>query len=107
MANICMARITVLPLDDGPNAAECLPDALKARLEPLSYDHFGTADEEKDRLEIECGFRWQPPFEQLLAVTADMHVYLRCLYEEQGCAFMGAWVASDGKVLQDECIDYL
>jgi hypothetical protein len=43
----------------------------------------------------------------LLAVTADMHVYLRCLYEEQGCAFMGAWVASDGKVLQDECIDYL
>jgi len=105
MANTCMARIRVAPLDTADPAALSIAE-LTSRLEALHYEHFIVVDEDDDALEIECGFRWSPPFDKLLAVTADLHVRLRCLYEEEGCGFMGAWRAADGTVLQDHCIDY-
>ena len=81
-------------------------EQVKERLEALCYSEFIVVDDEDDQLEIECGFRWSPPLDELLAVTADLHVRMRCLYEEAGCCFMGAWRAEDGNVLQDDCIHY-
>jgi hypothetical protein len=92
-----MARVHIEPLPI---------DALTARLEAIHYECFHVVDHDANHLDIECGFRWSPPFEKLLAVTADLHVTLRCLYDEDGCGFMGAWRARDGTVEQDNRIDY-
>ena len=106
MANICSARLVVEPLEQ--DATVPLPfDTLKERLEAISYEYFNVCTDDTDEyLEVSCGFRWAPPFDALLAVTADLHVRLRCLYEEEGCGFMGAWRAVDGVVSKDSRIDY-
>lgn len=104
MANTCMARILVEPREVEPLP---FPVAdITRRLEHLYYECFDVISVEPDRLEIECGFRWSPPFDDLLSISADFNVKLRCLYDEDGCCFMGAYRAEDGKVLQDETIDY-
>lgn len=100
-----MARIRVTPLEIADAPALSIAE-LTQRLEALHYEHFIVLDEDEAALEIECGFRWSPPFDDLLSVSADLHVVLRCLYEEDGCCFMGAWRAEDGTVKQDDCIDY-
>jgi hypothetical protein len=101
-----MARLQIMPLDIEGDVAALPVDDIKVRLEALHYDHLIVVDDGADAIEIECGFRWSPPFDRLLDITADLHVRLRCLYDEEGCCFMGAWRAADGKVLQDDCIDY-
>jgi hypothetical protein len=101
-----MARLQIVPLDIEGDVAALPVDDIKVRLEALHYDHFIVIDDNPDAIEIECGFRWAPPFDRLLDITADLHVRLRCLYDEEGCCFMGAWRAADGKMLQDDCIDY-
>jgi hypothetical protein len=108
MANICMARLTIEQVDGVPDASPLpLPvESITQRLESLHYDQFEVCCNDEERIEIECGFRWSPPFEKLLTVSADFRVNLRCLYEDDGACFMGAWRAEDGKVVQDDCIDY-
>lgn len=107
MANTCMARILVERMDtDATNNVLPLGD-LEQRLEALHYEFFDVLTDDGDEyFEVSCGFRWSPPFDRLLDITTDLHVRLRCVYEEEGCCFMGAWRAADGKVLQDDCIDY-
>lgn len=106
MANTCFARVFAQPLSDTSGAA--FPAAeVKARIEALHYEQFDVLSFDEDpTVEIECGFHWSPPFDELLAVSADLHVDLLCTYHEDGCCFMGAWRAIDGKVVKDESIDY-
>ena len=106
MANTCMARLRIAPKEAGDDDVAFPVEQVKERLAALSYGEFTVVDDEDDQIEIECGFRWSPPLDELLAVTADLHVRMRCLYEEDGCCFMGAWRAEDGKVLQDDSIEY-
>jgi hypothetical protein len=106
MANICMARVRVEPKQTDSGNPRFPAEAVKSRLLALYYDHFELADEDPDKVEIECGFRWAPPFDELLALSAKHHVHIRCVYDEPGTGFMGAWSADDGTVQQDDCINY-
>lgn len=102
-----MARLRVEPMDVKGGTPVPLPIAeLSARLKELHYDGFEELWHDDHGADFECGFRWSPPFEKLLSVSADFHVNLRCLYEDDGTGFMGAWRAKDGKVVQDDCIGY-
>jgi hypothetical protein len=108
MANVCMASVVVERLEsvDGVSSVPLHFETITERLENLHYDLFEVCCADEDRIEIDCGFRWLPPFDELLAITADLHLTMRCTYEEPGSCFMGAWRAEDGKVVQDDCIDY-
>lgn len=103
-----MARVTIEPVDVVGDAspAPLHVETITQHLESLHYDHFEVCSTDDDRIEIECGFRWAPPFEKLRVLTADLHVMMRCTYEEPGSCFMGAWRAEDGTVKQDDCIEY-
>jgi hypothetical protein len=106
MANVCLARLMVEPLPHQAGSPFLIAE-LTERLRTVHYDYFEVLTDDGDAyLEIECGFRWAPPFEKLLAVSADLHVSLRCTYHEDGCCFMGAWRAEDGVVTKDDYIEY-
>ena len=104
-----MSRLTItrnekhqkVPLN---SEATDLGDLIK-RLDALTYDGFHH-DIQDDVLEVETGHRWTPPFDELLQISHDFHVDIRCLYDEPGCCFMGAWKAENGTVTQDDSVDY-
>lgn len=101
-----MARVLVEAMGTADAEAALPLRDIDARVDALHYEFFDVlTDDTDDYFEVSCGFRWLPPFDELLAVTAEFHVSLRCLYEEVGCGFMGAWRAEDGTVVQDDCID--
>ena len=108
MANVCIARLKI----ERAETHDTLPritrkrtlTRLTKRLEELVYDGFVISPDD-DTIEVEIGFRWNVPFDDLLALSADEHLSIRCLYEEPGTCFMGAWRAEDGNVEQDDCID--
>jgi hypothetical protein len=70
MANICMARVRVEPKQTDSGNPRFPAEAVKSRLLALYYDHFELADEDPDKVEIECGFRWAPPFDELIRKSA-------------------------------------
>ena len=109
MANICFSLLTITrnahheqtPLN--PKSSD-LP-ALKQRLKDLAYDGC-YQDIQDETLEVECGHRWRPPFDDLLALSQKYHLDIRCLYDEPGCCFMGVWKAENGTITQDDCVNY-
>ena len=111
MANICFGRLTLKPCEkhdltprfDDQTAFEALAAEFK---EKCRCDDFEIVGANADFVDIECGFRWMPPFDDLAALSKKCHLSVRCTYNEPGMCFMGAWCADDGVVELDKYIDY-
>jgi len=111
MANICYGRLLLTPCEkhkraplfEHQGALDVFAAEFKGKIRCYDFDVVYTCAE---FVEIDCGFRWMPPFKALAALSRKHRLSLRCTYNEPGSCFMGAWRAVDGKVRLDKSIDY-
>lgn len=109
MANLCFGYLTVSSNEATSDGAKVTDDqllpVLEARLKALSYDDFMPYIYD-GRLEVDCGFRWYPPFDALRALSEEYCITIHCRYNEPTSSFRGTWCAVNGAVTTDKYVDY-
>ena len=108
MANICTSTLIINHAKHVAAAKPFTDDALLAkltsRIEAITYEgHDIVPEDEYVPVSADSVGR---PFDDIAALSKELHLEILCTFNEPGMCFMGAYHVADGEVIQDESISY-